>query len=96
MEFEKNTPATPQEVALASVPKLTMQPVSANVTPEPLLENRSYQSEASFAFETEQTVAPQPDQSATPSKSVHTTAAIVATCCVVLFSLAVAAILMLR
>lgn len=94
MEFEKNIPATAEEIALADAPKLTLQPNNADIAPEPLNSNHSHQNEAAFAFESETTdpansLAPQANHS-------HATAALVAIGCAVLFGGAVAAALFLR
>ncbi len=94
MEFEKNIPATAEEIALADAPKLTLQPNNADIAPEPLNSNHSHLNEATFAFESEKT---DPASNATPQVNhSHLTATLVAIGCAVLFSGALAAALFLR
>lgn len=57
MEFEKNKPATAEDIALADTPKVTLQPVHGEIRTEPINNNYTHQNEASFKFEAESTDA---------------------------------------
>ncbi|MES2875966.1 MAG: hypothetical protein V4678_00690 [Patescibacteria group bacterium] len=86
MEFEKNTPASAQDIALADTPKVTLQPVSSNVRAEAVMNNYSHQNEAAFEFETESTGTPA--AASTTSHSHHKVALISAVLCATLFGAA--------
>lgn len=93
MEFEKNAPATAEEIALANAPKITVQPLSNNITPGLLNTNRSHANEATFVFEAETTETQVNDGTEKPT---HTVAIVIAGACALCFAAGLAAALFLR
>lgn len=83
MEFERNTPATAQDIALADSPKVTLQPVHGEVRVESTATNYAHQNEAIFEFESEATDAAAAQQPGTSSH--HVTAIITAVAIAVIF-----------
>jgi hypothetical protein len=53
MEFEKNTAPTAEDIALADAPKVTVQPLHAEIPIDPVTYH--YQQEKTFTFESEKT-----------------------------------------
>ena len=83
MEFERNTPATPQDIALADAPKVTLQPLNTEIHAESVQNNYSHNNEATFEFETEKTDG---ESVATNQRHPHThIAAITSLACACVF-----------
>lgn len=94
MEFEHDTPASAKDIALADAPKVTLQPYN-DVQVDSFVADRSHQAEGSFAFETETTdAAAQSAKTAAPSH--HNTALAAAIGTVIVFAVALLALMMTR
>lgn len=97
MEFEKNKPATAEDIALADTPKVTLQPVHGEIRTEPINNNYTHENEATFKFEAESTdaAALAPDSSST-GRSHHRMAVIVSLATAVVFGLVLFGLYSLR
>lgn len=88
MEFEKNTPATAEDIALADAPRLTLEPVNGDVKADQFNSVRTFSTET-FEFDTESTTPEAHDGNAvssTPEPHPHRmTALLAAIGCVVIF-----------
>jgi|GEM_PF-2069590 len=97
MEFERNKPTTAEDIALADAPRVTIQPMDANVAPDlamvPGIGN--LEARRNFEFETESTTA-QALSSSGRRPSHHYLAILVGLLTVVVFGGAIALLYLLR
>lgn len=94
MEFEKDIPATDEQIALANSPKVTVAPITADIQPEATNNNFTHQNEAAFTFEAEST---DPSAIVAPSaENHHIVALLIAGTCALCFAAGLAAALFLR
>jgi hypothetical protein len=97
MEFEKNRPTTAQDIALAEIPHVTVEPAHRDIRPD--VSNSPHMARPdnrNFEFETEST-AQTALTTATPSAHPHRNFALLVTIVtVVLFAAALAVLYLLR
>jgi hypothetical protein len=97
MEFEKNKPATAQDMALADTPRVTLEPAHGDVRPDtPNVPNAARPDNRNFEFETESTADAALSTGTVSHQSHHRFALVLTIITVLLFAAALAVLYLLR